>query len=378
MSTYINRLKKYTTKHVIFFAILTISFIASMAFVYNNQSLYDQLIAEVVEVSVANKSVVTDRHGNQDVVYTQLLVAELKNGESKGSIIHLDNEYSDSGVYHPEFRVGHELFVVIDSTQATAELTGSIIDAKRDHYLMMVAWIFVFVLLAVGRRQGLFAIISLIVNAAIISYALDVYINTLNSSLLVIMSIAVIIMTVLSLLFVSGFNLKTYAAIIATLLGTFILLFIAIFVLQQTNEQGLRYEEMDFLTRPPQVVFMAGILVGALGAVMDVAVTISSSLFGLYEKNNHISAKDLKSSGVEIGKDIMGTMTNILFFAYVSGTIPFLLVYFMNASPLGFTLSLNLSLELTRALAGGIGIVLTIPISLYITIFFVKQKQVRV
>jgi uncharacterized membrane protein len=110
---------------------------------------------------------------------------------------------------------------------------------------------------------------------------------------------------------------------------------------------------------------------------MDVAITMSSSLFSLYEKNHNIPVKALKRSGMEVGKDIMGTMTNILFFAYISGSIPMLILYIKNDSPLGFTLSMNLSLELARALAGGIGIVLTIPIGLYISIFFINRKRAR-
>jgi uncharacterized membrane protein len=110
---------------------------------------------------------------------------------------------------------------------------------------------------------------------------------------------------------------------------------------------------------------------------MDVAITMSSSIFGLYEKNNSIPIKALKTSGLDIGKDIMGTMTNILFFAYISGSIPMLILYLKNSTPLGYTLSMNLSLELARALAGGIGIVLTIPIGLCISIFFVNRKRAR-
>ena len=179
------------------------------------------------------------------------------------------------------------------------------------------------------------------------------------------------------MLLANGLNEKTYAAIIATLLGTFISLLITYIVLLVTGEKGLRYEEMQFITRPYRMVFMAGLFLGSLGAVMDVAITMSSSIFGLYEKDNHISAKALIKSGMEIGKDIMGTMTNILFFAYVSGSIPTLILYFKNASPFGYTLSLTLSLELARALAGGIGIVLTIPIGLYTTLFFVNRKRAR-
>jgi uncharacterized membrane protein len=187
----------------------------------------------------------------------------------------------------------------------------------------------------------------------------------------------VILFTVISLLLVNGFNEKTYAAIVATLLATFVSLLITYAVMRLTSEEGLRYEEMQFLTRPHQTVFMAGVLIGSLGAVMDVAITMSSSIFGLYEKNNNISIKTLKASGMEIGKDVMGTMTNILFFAYISGSIPMLILYMKNGSPLGYTLSMNLSLELARALAGGIGIVLTIPIGLYISIFLVNRKKAR-
>lgn len=377
MNRYIDKLKKIKHTQLIFIAVLAISFIGSLIFVYNNHSFYDELIAEVIEISAEDQQEVTDKHQNEDVIYTQQLIAKMKNGDSKGELVHLSNEYSGSGVYQPEFHVGDNVFISIDSTKDNADLTGSIIDVKRDQSLLLVAWIFIFVLVAIGRRQGVFAIISLLVNAVLIAYALDVYINTSNASLLFIMSIVVIMMTVLSLLLISGFNEKTYAAIVSTILGTFALLFITMFVLWLTNEQGLRFEEMGFLTRPPQAIFMAGVLVGALGAVMDVGVTLSSSLFGLYEKNHRISVKDLKASGIEIGKDIMGTMTNILFFAYVSGTIPTLLLYFLNDVTLGFTLSMNLSLELTRALAGGIGIVLTIPIGLYTTIFFVNRKRSR-
>ncbi len=239
----------------------------------------------------------------------------------------------------------------------------------------MITWVFIFSLLFVGKWQGLFSLFSLVINAIILSIALDVYVNTSEKSLLIICSISVIIFTIISLILVSGRNEKTYAAIIATLLGTFLSLAITYFVLWVTSEKGLRYEELQFITRPYKLVFLAGLFLGSLGAVMDVAITMSSSIFGLYEKNNNISVKALITSGREIGKDIMGTMTNILLFAYISGTIPMLILYFKNASPLGFTLSMNLSLELARALAGGIGIVLTIPIGLYITIFFVNRKR---
>ena len=230
--------------------------------------------------------------------------------------------------------------------------------------------------MAVGKKQGFFATVSLAVNIILLSYALDIYIAT-GLNLLWICGITVVLFTVTSLLFVNGFNGKTYAAIIATLLGTFISLLITYLAMWITSEQGLFYEEMQFLTRPYKLVFLAGLFIGSLGAVMDVAISISSALYELYQKNNDISDQALKASGMDIGKDIMGTMTNILFFAYVSGSMPVLILYLKNSSPLGFTLSINLSLELARALAGGIGIVITIPIGLYTSIYFIHRKRVK-
>lgn len=378
MNVIVNAYKKMTYKQMIGYSIFVLCFAASVIFVHFNHSFYERPIAEVMETKLEDSTEMTDMHDNEDRLYTQQIIAEIKNGAQKGQLIHLTNEYSTSGAYDQEYHVGNEVFVSIDTDKKeAADLTGHIIEVKRDKYLLMVAWVFIFTLLFVGKKQGLLSIISLAVNALILSYALDVFIHTSAISLLWICSISVILFTVISLLLVNGFNEKTYAAIVATLLGTFLSLLITYLVMWLTAEKGLRYEEMQFLTRPYKAVFMAGLFIGSLGAVMDVAITMSSSIFGLYEKDHNIPVKALKASGMEIGKDIMGTMTNILFFAYISGSIPMLILYFKNNSPLMFTLSMNLSLELARALAGGIGIVLTIPIGLYITIFFVNRKRAR-
>ncbi|WP_420809381.1 YibE/F family protein [Aquibacillus halophilus] len=370
--------KRITYKQIIMCSLLAVLFTVSMLFVHHNYAFYERPIAKVIETNLLDTTEIIDDNDNEDYLYTQQITAEIKNGDEKGELIQFTNEYSTSKAYDQEYHVGNELFVSIDrSIEENEILTGTINDVKRDKYVLMISWIFIFTLLIIGKKQGLFSIISLAVNASLLSYALDVYIQTANASLLFISGITVILFTAISLLLVNGFNEKTYAAIVATLLGTFISLSIAYLVMDLTSESGLQYEEMGFLTRPPQVVFMAGVLIGSLGAVMDVAITMSSSIFGLYEKNNNIPVKALKTSGMEIGKDIMGTMTNILFFVYIGGSIPTLILYLKNAYPLPFTLSMNLSLEVARALAGGIGIVITIPIGLYTALFFINRKRAK-
>lgn len=369
-------LKRMSYKQLFFYLVFALFIAATIVFVHHNHFLYERPIAKVIVTKLVDQTKIENPFGHEDSLFTQHLIAEIKNGERKGEVIHLVNEYSVSKAYDHEFKAGKELFVAFDSNiESKGKLTGTIKDVKRDKYLIYVAWVFVLVLLIVGKKQGLFSIISLVINAILLSYALDIYLDNPNWSLLLICSIAAVLFTVISLLLVNGLNEKTYAAIISTLLGTFASLFIAWLVLWLTSEKGLRYEELQFITRPYQMVFLTGLFLGSLGAVMDVAITMSSSIFNMFEKNNSIPIKALIKSGREIGKDIMGTMTNILFFVYISGSIPILLLYFKNGSPLGFTLSMNLSLEMARALAGGIGIVLTIPIGLYVTIFFISRKR---
>ncbi|AVB10497.1 YibE/F family protein [Bacillus velezensis] len=365
-----------TYKKKLFYAITALCFIGSLIFVTHNASFYERPIAKVTKTTLEHQSDVQDMHKNKDKIFNQTITARLENGSQKGQLIHLSNQYSSSGANDQKYSIGDEVFVSIDKGKpSNKDISGSIIDKKRDKQLLLIAWIFIFTLLIVGKKQGFFSIISLIFNAVLLSFALDLYRKHQNIGLIFICGICILIFTVISLLLVSGFHAKTYAAIAATLAGTFVSLLITYLVMTAAGEKGLRYEEMQYLTRPYHTVFMAGVFIGSLGAVMDVAITMTSSVFGLYEENKDISLQALRRSGMEIGKDIMGAMTNILFFAYISGSIPMMLLYLKNDSPIGFTLSMNISLEIARALAGGIGIVLAIPASLYASIFFIKRKK---
>ncbi|WP_273126234.1 YibE/F family protein [Bacillus weihaiensis] len=362
---------------MILYLVIGICFVTSVVFVHHNSSFYNRTIAKVVTTNIEGQTVVTDLHNNEDQIFTQTIEAVIENGQDKGKVIQLTNKYSLSGAYDQEYRVGNKLFVSVDQlANENGEVTGDILDVKRDSYVLLVGWLFIFTLLLVGKRRGFFSMISLAVNATLMYVALDVYVNH-DINLLWICSLLVILFTVISLLLLNGLNEMTYAAITATLLGIFLSLFITYVVVKATSGSGLRYEEMQFLTRHYEAIFMAGLFIGSLGAVMDIAITISSSIFGLYEKNPTIRAKDLTKSGMAIGKDVMGTLTNILFFVYASGSIPSMILYLKNSSALGFTVSMNISLELARALAGGIGIVLTIPIAVYTSVFFVNRKRHR-
>src|SRR5699024_2210595 len=134
----------------------------------------------------------TDRHQNEDTIYIQQLKAEMKNGDHEGKTIFLENKYSSSGAYDQAYNKGDEVFIVID-LEESEQLTGSIQDAKRDTYMMYVLWLFIFVLLWIGKIQGFFSIVSLVINAILLAYALDVYVEHPRVSLLLICGITVVL-----------------------------------------------------------------------------------------------------------------------------------------------------------------------------------------
>ncbi|BCJ98740.1 YibE/F family protein [Anaerocolumna chitinilytica] len=366
-------------KKILLYTLLTICCLFSLLFVYNDYNFYKETIVKVTTVQIVKKEKITDYYKNNDILYTQVLTGKILNGALKGKTVELKNQYSYSGAADNQYKAGDKLFVSLDNTSINANkndssasaISGTINGLKRDTYLVFMAVLFTVFIIAVGKKKGLFSLFSLIFNIVLFSLVMDLYLKGIN--LLLVCSIVVIVFTVFSLILVGGYNQKTFTAVISTLLGTFLTLIIAYIVMKVTNEKGVRYEEMQFLTHPPHEIFMAEILVGCLGAVMDVCITISSSIYELCETNPSLSSKALMDSGREIGKDIMGTMTNVLFFAYVSGGIPMLLIYLKNGFQTGYSFYMNLSLELIRALTGSIGIVLAIPLSLFTTVF-VQQK----
>src|SRR5699024_8210010 len=155
-----------------------------------------------------------------------------------------------SGAYVEPYKKGNDVFISFDKEKSDdGKLKGSISGVKRDKYTVIIAWFFFFALILVGIRLGLFMSISLLIIIIILTYELDVYVKT-GMNFLWICGILVILFTIISLLLVNGMNEKSYTAIIATIVGTFLGLLITFLVMRITDESGLHYEEMQFLTRP--------------------------------------------------------------------------------------------------------------------------------
>ena len=136
----------------------------------------------------------------------------------------------------------------------------------------------------------------------------------------------------------------------------------------------LYLQDVDF-----RELLFSGIILGALGAVMDVAVSIAAAQYEMKQLAPATKFKTLVSSGLAVGRDVMGTMANTLVLAYIGGALPLILL--ISAQPnidLLRVLNLNMiAAEIVRSLIGSIGLLCAIPITAYATAFLLTVKRAR-
>ena len=126
-----------------------------------------------------------------------------------------------------------------------------------------------------------------------------------------------------------------------------------------------------------KAIIFAGIIIGAVGAIMDVAVSISSALWELKAQAPKLSFGGIFKSGVNIGRDIMGSMTNTLVLAYIGSSLTVILLLIVYAA--SFTELLNremVIIELLQSLVGSMGILLTMPLTaLVCAVLYTKKPK---
>ena len=301
----------------------------------------------------------------------QHLKIEILTGKHKGEVYTVRNTIELAIPYRLIFRLHEKMILQVDEDEETGKIINlKIYERARDTKVYALIVLFAVALIIVGKKNGLKALITLGITVGLIfGIFLPCIIQGFNPILLALAVCSSA--TVITLLIISGNNKKTYTAIIGTIGGVIIagiFAFIAGKILMLT---GLGNEDAQMLAFIPQHrridyqgLLFAGIMIGALGAVMDVAMSISSAMWEIIFVSPDISKKQLIKSGMNIGRDIIGSMSNTLILAYVSTSIPVLLLFILFSN--GFTEIINLELlasEVLRAVAGSIGLICTIPIT---------------
>lgn len=361
----------------ILFSIILVIFIATISLVSfcDNSNYDDGLINEkglILSVETFEK---------QDSLTQGYQKVKLKilTGEYKDEIVEIENMLPKNIAYRIEVEKGD--LVVLAMEEIEGERQIYIADFSRNGVLKILVAIFLFLLIIIGKSKGVKSVITISLTMFLIFKVLIPGILKGYNPLYLSIIIASII-TILTIIIVSGFTKKSYAAIIGTIIGVIIAAVVSIIVGNTITITGMMPDEAGMILYLPQNIkfnfndlLFSGILLGALGAVMDVAMSIASSIQEIHSANSKLTKCELFKSGMSVGHDIMGTMSNTLILAYTGSSIPLLLI--LNSYGRDFSSIVNMDIvatEVVRSLAGSIGLVITIPVTAIITILFIKNK----
>ncbi len=311
----------------------------------------------------------------------QLLKIRLRTGPFKGKEIAVKHMETDNPVFNIKVAPGDS--VSIELTVRNGKITDAYIaDLIRETQVYIMAVLFIILLLAIGRRKGAKALCALLLTLVLIWGVLLPGILRGYNPVILTITVAVIA-TAITLLVVGGFTIKSLTAILGTFGGVAIAGCLALMAGKAAHLTGFGTEEAAMLLYIPQNIkldiqglLFAGIIIGALGASMDVSMSIAAAVEEIKRVCPELKTGQLIQSGMNVGRDIMGTMTNTLILAYTGSSLPLILIFM--AYQISFMKIINLDMvasEAIRALSGSIGMIMVIPLTAVIAGLLFGKKS---
>ncbi len=315
----------------------------------------------------------------------QVVLIKVLSGEFKGTERLVDNMLTGNPAYDINLKRGDK--VILHAEAKTEDITSAddvdffIADIKRDNALLGVSAIFIALLLLIGRKKGIYSLISIIATVALIFFMLMPMI--LNGFCPIASAVLVgILSTIITIYLVGGLNSKSSSAIIGTSLSLVFAGALSLLTIYLAHLTGFAGEESMFLySAHPDLNFpgllSASMIIAALGALMDTGVSIASAINEIYETDRTLSVKQLFTSGMNIGKDVIGTMSNTLILVYLGSALP--LVLLSNNIDLQKFFNLNqVATEISSAVIGSIAILLCVPLTAIICAYLIKKQKTKV
>ncbi len=319
-------------------------------------------VIRVTDVNIQNVS------GDNEFV-TVSFRAQALNTSLRGKTLDVVQEIDKTYAFSPK-QVEQGDIILVEGYTQDGELFYYFGDFVRITPLIWLLVLFCILVIVFSKMQGLKTVISL--GFTCLSVFVVLIPAILNGHNIYLWSIIVcVFITVMTLCIISGFNVKALCAGIGCVSGVLASGLIVLIMDKFLNMTGLLEEESVYLIQlyPDnpinlKAVIFAMIIVGAVGAVMDVSMSISSSLYELKMKSPDISPKELMKSGFTIGRDMMGTMANTLVLAYIGSSLTsVLLLVAYNASIEQVINKEMIVAEILQALAGSMGMLLTLPLT---------------
>ncbi len=309
-------------------------------------------------------------------------VAQITSGELKGqtvAVTQYHDEYLFGGMRPVE--VGDS--ITINKTATNDVQSGEWVMANYNRVDLIIILIIVFfvIVILIGKFKGIAAILSLILTlgAVFIVYipsilaGLNVYIVTGSVAFYII---------VMSLVLLNGLNAKTFCAIAGNFVGVMLAGVLSYITHRIFMISGIVTQEHIYLATLGNDmgfdiadIVWSGVVIGALGAIMDVSMSLSSAMYELRNNMENPTPFKLIKSGLNIGHDIIGTMMNTLVLAYIgSSLVSVLLIMVYNKTYLSILNSELVLVEILQAVVGSTGILLTVPFTVLICSFVYNIK----
>ena len=311
---------------------------------------------------------------------SQLLIVTVKSGQYAGKQMKADNTVGP--IYGQGYAPGDRVTVGL-STYADGTVRCYIYEYDRAPALLLILAAFLMVTVLVGGKVGAKSLVSLTITVLSLIYILFPLLlkgwPTVLTSLLI-----SILVTVATFVVLGGVDRKTVCACLGTLAGIILATVFGLAAQHFLRIDGYRQEYAEALLQLRQTgesnidisgLIVAGVVISALGAVMDVAMSISSAVQELTRVDNTLTFRQLITSGMNIGRDMVGTMTNTLILAILgSGLTMIVYIYSLGLEPWQLLSSPYMSLEAISAVASSIGVMLAVPTTAYICAFVYAKK----
>ena len=307
----------------------------------------------------------------------QVVLVKMLTGVRAGEII----ETTSSAGYLFGAACREGMHVVVMQSVAGDSTIASVYAQSREWAIYIFAALYILALCLVGGRQGIKASGGLIFTFLCIIF---VYLPLVYRgwSPFWVSVLLCIITTVVTLYLIGGPTRKTAVATLGTVAGVIIAGIAATAFSAASGISGWNVSDIESLltlnyTNGIHVggLLFSGLLISSLGAVMDVAMSIASSISEVHEQNPSLSSKDLFRAGMRVGRDMMGTDSNTLILAFAGSNISMLVLdYAYNLPYQQIINSNNIGIAIMQGLSGSFGIVLSVPVTVLLAVIFYQKK----
>lgn len=307
----------------------------------------------------------------------QTVVVQMKTGELKGQEVTVTS--SAGYLFGAACQVGMK--VIIMQSVAGDTVVSSVYSQDRGTILLLFALLYLVSLCVVGGWKGLRGALGLVFTFASIIFVYLPLIYRGYSPFWTAVFLCVVT-TIITLWLIGGFTRKTFAAVAGTLAGVLFAGIMASAFSMATGITGWNVSDIETLitlweTNDIAVggLLFSGLLISTLGAVMDVAMSIASSMQEICEQNPSIRCRELLRAGMRIGRDMMGTDSNTLILAFAGGSVSMLVLDYAYDLPLLQILnSNNIGISIMQGLSGSFGVVFSVPATVLIAALMYRGR----